>query len=157
VKTKIGKTKYLPRTLHPQWDHVMSYNKKINETDRLKFHVYDHDSVGSDDSLGVVKFDCNQFFNHRWCDDWYRLRNAETGINVRGYLRLKIHYHISGGKFQESMKVDIPWEINPIKKVKEQIQVEVSNVGFIGMEKDSAKSFQNSGYEQKDNSSHQNE
>ena len=91
--SSIGKTKYISRTLNPQWKETFHSKKRIEAVDTLFVKIYDHDSFSTNDLIGQVKIELPAFNDGKWSIRWYRLySDDEYKIKVRGYVCLKIQF-----------------------------------------------------------------
>ncbi|OHS96628.1 C2 domain containing protein [Tritrichomonas foetus] len=92
-KTKIGKTRYIERTLNPRWAQRFHYNGPIdmNHNAYISFVVKDYDTMSSDDVIGIVEIALQDLANHKWCQKWYRLMPENEKVTTRGWLLLRIH------------------------------------------------------------------
>lgn len=86
-KKKIGKTKYISRTLNPQWN-VRIERADVDIAEDIRVEICDHDVVASD-VLGAVQISLLQFADGCWTNQWYRLMD-DKNHPVSGYVRLKI-------------------------------------------------------------------
>jgi Ca2+-dependent lipid-binding protein len=89
----IGKTRTIPRTLHPRWSERFQYASKIDweHNAYLRFTIYDWDSIGSDDNLGTLELPLADFADHKWESQWYQFDETAIGIVPRGRVHLRIH------------------------------------------------------------------
>ena len=93
-KTKIGKTRYIERTLNPRWFQRFVWSGAINwEKDAyLRFVVCDYDTATSDDELGVFEIALSRLRDGLWESQWYRLCEPDKPeVEGSGYLHLRIH------------------------------------------------------------------
>ena len=93
-KTKIGKTRYIERTLNPRWFQRFVWRGSINwEKDAyLRFVVCDYDTATSDDELGVCEIALSRLQDQLWESAWYRLCDPDDlQVETSGYLHLRIH------------------------------------------------------------------
>ncbi|EAY02880.1 C2 domain containing protein [Trichomonas vaginalis G3] len=86
-KKKIGKTKFIPRTLNPEWNQRFE-KEDADISDDIRIEVCDHDIVASD-TMGCVQIPLLTFSDGRWTNQWYRLMD-DNNHPVHGYIRLKI-------------------------------------------------------------------
>ncbi len=99
VVLKVGK-KQKQRTVHknntksPQWNQKFTFDN-IETSMQLKVQVWDHDTLMSDDKLGVAKIKLEPLGNLP-TDAWYTIRN-KSGME-RGSVRLVIRFNSNSGK-----------------------------------------------------------
>ena len=91
--SSMGKTKYISRTLNPQWKETFHSKKKIEAVDTLFVKIYDHDSFSTNDLIGQVKVELTAYNDGKWSTLWHRLYiDDEYTIKVRGYVCLRIQF-----------------------------------------------------------------
>lgn len=92
-KTKIGKTRYIERTLNPRWIQRFQYSGFIDMDHNayLTFTVKDYDAASKDDTIGLVEIPLCDFSEHMWCQKWYRLQPVKDNETTRGWILLRIH------------------------------------------------------------------
>lgn len=92
---KIYKTDYCKRTLNPKWNETFIHHydaQKDAYHSCLRFQVFDHDALSSD-LLGSVDVPLAPYSNHKWIEQWHKLRVLNKDgqpLRCRGYIRLKI-------------------------------------------------------------------
>lgn len=93
---KIYKTKYIRRTLNPRWNETCIYKYNAVEDcyqSKVKFDVYDHDSMSAADLLGGCEIPLTPYSDHKWIEQWYKLRIYDKDnkpLKCRGYIRIKM-------------------------------------------------------------------
>ena len=92
-KTKIGKTRYIERTLNPRWIQRFSYSGFIdmNHNAYLTFTVKDYDALTKNDTIGLIEIPLCDFADHKWFQKWYRLQPEKESETTRGWILLRIH------------------------------------------------------------------
>lgn len=92
-KTKIGKTRYIERTLNPRWIQRFQYVGSIdmNHNAYITFTVKDYDAVSKNDTIGYIEIPLCDFAQHMWSSKWYRLQPEKEGETTRGWILLRIH------------------------------------------------------------------
>lgn len=90
-KKRILKTDYQSRTLNPKWNACETFRYKGDMNGFFRVEIFDHDSVGGNDSLGLIEIavDDPQLIQGRWTDHWYHLENHD-GLPLRGYVRVRL-------------------------------------------------------------------
>ena len=88
-KKKFGKTKYIKRTLNPNWDESFTKIVDVDFNESIKVEIYDHDTIG-DDFLGQTTIPLELFQDGKWSQKWYRLMDEEDLLPSRGYVHLKM-------------------------------------------------------------------
>lgn len=92
-KTKIGKTRYIERTLNPRWIQRFQYVGFIDMEHNayITFTVKDYDAASKNDTIGLVEIPLCDFAQHKWSQKWYRLQPEKEGETTRGWILLRIH------------------------------------------------------------------
>jgi hypothetical protein len=74
-------TAFVDKTLNPKWDVDFVFDIP-HPVVTLRFTVWDHDTVGSDDFLGVTQLQLSDLDPEKPHDLWLRLRNSEDDDDV---------------------------------------------------------------------------
>ncbi len=100
-------TKYLRKTLNPQWNEEIVYEGVVDSSLSIKVTVEDHNDVNTATFLGRVAVDLSNFHDGKPKQQWYKLMNKKLeadGVD-RGEIELKIHW-IFNVKVKEAMLRD---------------------------------------------------
>ena len=97
---KLGSTSHKsrtePKTLNPTWNQTFQFSVSNPETDHLHLECYDHDAVGSDDSLGDAKIPLKDLVMGQEKIMWVKLEGGEMGENVVGMPSGEVMSRITG-------------------------------------------------------------
>ena len=82
--------------MNPTWNQTFQFSVSNPETDHLHLEVYDHDTVGSDDSLGDAKIPLKDLVMGQEKIMWVKLEGGEMGENVVGMASGEVMSRITG-------------------------------------------------------------
>lgn len=100
ISVEKRKTRVIMKTLSPSWDEVFIIGQKsdASQMSKLLIKVKDWDAVGSDDDLGELVLDMNEFFGsdpHRHVCEWMPLvaRKKMSKSKQKGEVHIQMVYH----------------------------------------------------------------
>ena len=90
------KTKVVNKNLNPTWNETFTLQIMNPQTERLEVEVYDHDQVGSDDSLGKGSVHLNDLMQGQEKTVQINLVGGDIGENLMGMVQAQAMSKISG-------------------------------------------------------------